>query len=297
LVGVLAGGNEGRREHEGLKALAVSADGANVLMREAGAAKRGRPAERPGRSPGQSENTAYRNAMAGALSFYGAVPQGGQTPQRLGSVYSSHMPEERAPTFKQKFEAEVKAAEQGAPEGIAKVVLCDGARALWKYVEETPLFEDYERLVDYWHSAEHLSLAAEALFGTGTDEAQGWYKKYKGKLLEDDDGVEALLRSTKYYEQARDLPAARRRGLQAQRTFFVRNRARMTYADFRRRGLPIGSGPVEAACKTLIKARLCQSGMRWTAGGGQNILDLRTYVKSNRWDPMWQAYKELVNAA
>jgi hypothetical protein len=37
--------------------------------------------------------------------------------------------------------------------------------------------------------------------------------------------------------------------------------------------------------------------MRWTAGGGQNILDLRTYVKSNRWDPMWQAYKELVNAA
>ena len=207
------------------------------------------------------------------------------------------MPEERALTFKQKFEAEVKAAEEGAPEGIAKVVLCDGARALWKYVAHTPLFEDYERLVDYWHSAGHLSLAAEALFGKGTDEAKGWYRKYKGKLLEEDDGVDALLRSMKYYQQARNLPAARRRDLETQRTFFLRNRARMTYADFRRRGLPIGSGPVEAACKTLIKARLCQSGMRWTAGGGQNILDLRTYVKSNRWDPMWQAYKELVNAA
>ena len=67
----------------------------------------------------------------------------------------------------------------------------------------------------------------------------------------------------------------------------------MTYADFRRRGLPIGSGVVEAACKSLVKARLCRSGMRWTRKGGQHILHLRAHIKSGRWDMFWEAYKQL----
>jgi len=282
---------------EAVRAVAVSADGANVLMREAGAAKRGRPAERPGLKTAQDETTAYRNAMAGAISFYGAVPEGKKTPQRFRSVYTSHMPEERAPTFKQKFEAEVEAAVARAPQDAMKVVLCDGARALWTYIEGTSLYDDFERLVDFFHTTEHLSLAAQALFGKGTEQAKRWYAKYKGHLLEQDDAVEALRRSMAYYARTLGLPLARRRALETQQTFFARNRNRMAYADFRRRGLPIGSGPVEAACKTLIKARLCQSGMRWTTHGGQNILDLRTYVKSNRWDAMWEVYKQANKAA
>ncbi len=71
----------------------------------------------------------------------------------------------------------------------------------------------------------------------------------------------------------------------------------MTYAAFRERGLPIGSGPVEAACKTLVKTRLCRSGMRWSRKGGQRILDLRTYVKSHRWDAFWNEYKTSLFAA
>ena len=53
----------------------------------------------------------------------------------------------------------------------------------------------------------------------------------------------------------------------------------------------IASGPVEATCKTLVKTRLCRSGMQRTWHGGQRILQLRTYVKSKRWAPFWQAYK------
>ena len=96
-----------------------------------------------------------------------------------------------------------------------------------------------------------------------------------------------------HHAQTRKLSAVRRKDLATQRTFFKRNKAKMTYADFRRRGLPIGSGPVEAACKTLVKTRLCRSGMRWSREGGQRILDLRTYAKSNRWRPFWNQYKEL----
>jgi hypothetical protein len=281
------------------RALVASLDGANVLMREPGAAKRGRPAERPGLGRTQSEDTAYRNTMVGVVSFYGAVedPEKDPTPPRLKSVYTSQMPEPLAPTFKRRFEAEVKAAQDKAPPDLVKVVLCDGARPLWKYIRATPLFAAYVWILDYYHAAEHLSLAAEALFGKGTQEAKDWFAKYADKLLKQDGAVDALLRSMKHYAGVHALPAPRRKVLDAQRHYLVTNRAYMAYAEYRRRGLPIGSGPVEAACKTLVKARLCQSGMRWKVEGGQNILDLRTYVKSKRWQPMWETYKERSQAA
>ena len=66
---------------------------------------------------------------------------------------------------------------------------------------------------------------------------------------------------------------------------FHNNAARMTYADFRARGLPSGSGPVEAAGKTLIKTRLGRSGKRWSRTGGQHLLNLRTLIKSDSWQP------------
>ena len=144
---------------------------------------------------------------------------------------------------------------------------------------------------------EHLSLASEALFGKGTTKAKAWYKEYADKLLEQDNGARKILKSMAYYTNNLKLPKSRRDDVKVQRTFFERNQSKMTYADFRRRGLPIGSGPVEAACKTLIKNRMCRSGMRWSREGGQRILDLRCYVKSNRWDAFWDEYMKLGSAA
>jgi hypothetical protein len=283
---------------EGTRVLAASLDGANVLLNEPAehGGKRGRPAQRPGTGESQAKSTAYRNAMVGSITFYGATSEGQKTPQRLASHYTSHMPQDYAVTFKAKFEAELVDAERQAP-GAIKVLLCDGARAIWNYADHNARFDDYEKLIDYCHTLEHLSLAAEALFGKGSKPAQAWYDKYRKKLLEEDLGARSVLHSMDYYEQASKLSTSRREALNAQRTFFRRNQARMTYADFRRRGLPIGSGPVEAACKTLVKTRLCRSGMRWTRKGGQRILDLRTYVKSNRWDAFWNEYKKLLLTA
>lgn len=280
------------------RVLAASLDGANVLVTEPEetGAKRGRPAERPGAGTEQAATTAYRNAMVGSVTFYGEVPPEKKTPQRLATRYVSHMPEEHAVTFKAKFEAELAQAERNAPPGVIKVLLCDGARAIWNYAEHNARFDDYEKLIDYCHTLEHLSLAAEALFGKGSDAAKAWYNKYRKKLLDEDLAARSVLNSVDYYEQANALPKSRREALDVQRTFFKRNQAKMTYADFRRRGLPIGSGPVEAACKTLVKTRLCRSGMRWTRKGGQRILDLRTYVKSNRWDTFWNEYRKLFAA-
>lgn len=281
---------------QGVRALVGSMDGANVPLKEPGK-KQGRPKERPGNNDSDAAKTTYKNAMAGCFSFYGAVKEGEKCPQRLRTRYVAHMPEDLAPTFKRRFEEELSAAEALCAPDVSKVILCDGARSIWTYIDGNPRFAGYETLIDYWHAVEHLSLAAEALFGKGTDEAKAWYNDYADKMLERDDGASAALNSMAYYARTRELPRNRRADLKAQQTFFERNKARMTYADFRRRGLPIGSGPVEAACKTLIKQRMCQSGMRWSREGGQRILDLRCYAKSNRWDAFWEEYMNLPCAA
>jgi len=283
------------RAPEDVQVLAASLDGANVLLWERGV-KRGRPAERPGKQQDKEQPTAYKNAMVGSVSFYGPAPEGHKRPARLQSRYIARMPEARAPTFKQHFEAEVAHAEIQVGEEAAKVLVLDGARGLWKYVEGRDCFSGYEKIVDFFHATEHLSAAAEALFGKQSPRAQRWYKKYRAKLRDEDLAPQAILRSIDYYIETLRLSKSRREDTLSQRTFFAHNKHRMTYADFRRRGLPIGSGVVEGACKSLVKARLCRSGMRWTRKGGQHILHLRAHIKSGRWDSFWDAYKQLARA-
>ncbi len=281
---------------KGTRVLAASLDGVNVLLQEPGV-KRGRPGERPGLDSSPVSPTSYKNAMVGSISFYGTVPKGKDGPQRLASRYVARMPEKEALTFKQQFEGELAGVEDRLPEKVVKVLLLDGHRTLWKYAEGAERFAEYEKLIDFYHTTEHLSKAAEALFGKGSRRAEGWYTQYRVKLLEEDDAAAAILRSLDYYRHRQRLGKTRQDALAQERTFFSRNRHRMTYASFRRRGLPIGNGPVEAACKTLVKTRLCRSGMRWSRVGGQRILSLRTYVKSQRWDRFWHHYLRLRQSA
>lgn len=285
-----------RREEtvpEGTRVVCASLDGTNVLLAEHGK-KRGRPAERPLPGRGAEEGpTCYKNAMVGSISLYGAVPEGAVSPERLVSRYVARMPEDRYPTLKAKFEQELQALEDRLDDAVVRIVLNDGARGLWEYVDQTPLYDHYEKLVDYHHTTEHLSRAAEALFGKGSEESQRWYDRYREILKEDDHGARSVIRSMDYYDDARKLSKSRREALRVERTFFVNNQHRMQYARFRRNGWPIGSGPVEAACKSVVKTRLGRSGMRWTRSGGQHILTLRTYVKSSRWDAMWKRLKRM----
>ncbi len=74
--------------------------------------------------------------------------------------------------------------------------------------------------------------------------------------------------------------------------FLTRNQEIMNHAIYYAIGLPIGSGPVEAACKTIVKARMCQSGMRWNRESGGNVLNLRVIKQSGQWDQVWHRYQE-----
>jgi hypothetical protein len=71
----------------------------------------------------------------------------------------------------------------------------------------------------------------------------------------------------------------------------------MNYQDFISRGLPIGSGPIEAAAKTIVKQRMCRSGMSWSRTKGQHVLTIRAFVQSGLWENAWSQYKILKKAA
>lgn len=275
---------------EGTRVLVASMDGANVLLREPGTRQR-RPVERPSKQDGADKYASYKNAMVGSFSFYGDTRQSQDSPERLGSYYTARMPEDKAVSFKGGFERQLEFIEGKIGDKVPKILLFDGARGLWKYAENTERFNDYEKLIDFYHTSEHLSKAGEALFGKGNDKSQAWYDKYWAKLLEDDDGAESVLGSMDYYSRSEGLGKSRRKTLEAERRFFRRNKHRMFYASFRRQGFPIGSGPVEAACKSIVKTRLCRSGMRWSRRGGQYVLDLRCYAKSGLWNEFWETYK------
>ena len=99
-----------------------------------------------------------------------------------------------------------------------------------------------------------------------------------------------------FEEGSKDLPdiPGPREAAEKQISYFATNSSRMAYATFRSQGLFIGSGVVEAGCKTVVGKRLKNSGMFWSVKGAQNILDLRTALLSNRFDDLWLARDQKV---
>lgn len=274
--------------------VAVSLDGVNMMLREKGTLGR-RPYKRPGHeSLVESGNTCYKNAGVGTISFYGSEGEGDdQTVIRKRTVVVAHTPEERMKSLKKEMEGEVvhwlRVAERNE-QNVKKVVVMDGARNLWTYIEQSELYKGWIQIVDFHHCCEHLSKFAEKLFGSNRRKGQRWYLKCRAKLLNYTDGVNRIIRSAEYY-----LMKTNKSNLASQLEYFRKNRQRMQYKTFREQGLPIGSGPVEAACKTIIKARLCCSGMRWSRKRAQGVLRIRTMIKNKRWDVAWKTYLATTN--
>lgn len=286
--------------------MVVGMDGANVMLREPGK-KKGRPLERPVVNDANDDTkSSYKNAMTGTISFYATktAVQDGQPVlehERLHGIYTSRMPEDRFPTFKSKLEREVRDAQERLPPGTTKVLLMDGARGLWKYVEECQVFDGYEKLLDFYHMTEHLSELAEALFGKEADAGKRWFRRWREKIKHQPSGVWAMQRSVVYQMKKwknGKMSKKRRDAIRREKTYFENNKDKMDYARFLKNGWPIGSGPTESGCKVLVKQRLCRSGMRWTRKGGQTVLSLRAIVKSDRWNALWKQYtKQLLPCA
>jgi hypothetical protein len=159
------------------------------------------------------------------------------------------------------------------------VILGDGAVWIWKLA--TKILPEATQIVDIYHAREHLHDLAKQLAPALSDNQPTWLADRLTNL--DDGDIETLVKATI------DLPLSDtdRKQVDTALDYFIKNAQRMRYAVFRDLGMFIGSGVVEAGCKTLAGQRLKLSGMRWNIPGATGILTLRCHHASNRWDNIW----------
>jgi hypothetical protein len=222
-------------------------------------------------------NEAYKEAMCGTIAVYDAEGT------RLHTESLGSMPEAGKATFATRVTTQVAQVLARYPT-TRHVCLGDGARWNWDFFAAH--YPGAIWVVDFYHAATHLHTAAELIFGVGAN-AEAYYERWRSTLLEEPNGVAALLRSLIYYRNRTALPLRTVRALETELNYFRTHTAEMQYADFRAAKVPIGSGVTEAGCKELIKARFCRSGMRWKRATGAPLLQLRSIRLSQHWDSFW----------
>lgn len=218
----------------------------------------------------------WRNAMVGTISFYDLMGE------RLYTVYLAAAPEYGKATFLARMEREIQVYKKRY--GSARWVgIADGAKDYWPWLKQ---FVD-EEVLDYFHAAGYLEQAAAGVCRRRADRL-AWFERSRHRLKEEQGAAGELLDEMK---QALDRDSVRgeaRQRLEKAIGYFENNLERMNYAYCQRHCLPIGSGVTEAACKTVVKQRMCGSGMKWKELGASTVLNLRALVLSKgRWDQFW----------
>lgn len=266
------------------KVLAVSLDGVMVPDKDAQAeAKAEREKKRESLAKATGGPAGYREVGCGTVSLFDAEAE------RLLTIRYGRAPETKKKTLTEELDAEVAAMLAVRPD-LTLVALADGAEENWRYFDR-PLWATATKVVDFGHAAQHLKAGLAAYYGETSIEGRAEYERLKVILKEQAAGVGTVIESLLKLERSlRAKPKAsegRKKALRSERKYFDNQRARMDYATYIAKGLPIGSGVVEAACKTLATQRMKRSGMSW-GGGKQAILTIRSLQQSERWNRGWR---------
>jgi len=151
-------------------------------------------------------------------------------------------------------------------------VIGDGAPWIWNIADEQ--FYGATQIVDLYHAREHYWNVARL------------YQWTEERCRELDDGkVGDVINAI---NQCLSLPGCDKAICERETGYFEKNKERMRYADFRDRGLFVGSGVLEAGCRTVVGQRLKHSGMHWTVRGANSIIALRCSILGNRWEDFWE---------
>lgn len=253
--------------------IGVSLDGVMAPMKDGDRQGKREQAKAQGKSP--SGPAGYQEVGCGTISYYD------RDGERLVTRRMARMPEANKATLKSQLTAEVMGALIQRPD-LRVVKLADGAADNWSYLSDTLPFGD--DCLDFYHASEHLSEALAAAYGETTPKYRERFDTLQEVLRDDPQGVDkvigALCRLRSRYP--------RRQAIHKAVAYFREHRHRMPYARLRAQHLPIGSGVIEAACKTLVSQRLKRSGMRWRQAGGQAILTFRALCQSDRFERAWE---------
>ena len=172
-----------------------------------------------------------------------------------------------------------EALRRGSATAGKVVVLIDGALCLETLGKIN--FPGCLQIVDFYHAMEHLDALAGALLGKTHPDHKKQYRRWTKLLLKN--GVEKIIAQAREQSSGQACAEAVEEALK----YFVRNIARMQYGTFRKAGYFIGSGVIEAGCRTVVGARCKQSGMFWSKTGASNILSMRCIIQSRQWDAFW----------
>jgi hypothetical protein len=170
---------------------------------------------------------------------------------------------------------------------VPVVLLADGAPELWRLFEqhlgEKQLGVAPVKMVDAWHALEYIAAAARLL--ESREKAwPGTFRRWKSWLLTEPGGAQRVMHALMSSELQTARDDAGKRPVGDAVRYIQARLALMNYADARRRGLPIGSGAVEATCKSLVSVRMKRCGSRWKHQSGNEILQLRALQLSDRWE-------------
>jgi hypothetical protein len=246
--------------------LAVGRDGIMVPMRQGG----------------------YKEASTATVSVYD------RGRRRLGTIYLGQMPEEKQATLTRALTALVTATLLAWQRPVPRLAyITDKGSAPDDYYRRvlnkmkhpragTPL--TWEWVLDFYHVCTYLCKMADALFGAETAAGTQWFAKMRRWLRDRPQGAAQVLRSATQHLGRRHATKGQQAEFWKAYRYVRRHRRLMDYQGYRRRGLPIGSGVTEAACKTVFTQRFKRSGMRWQRESGQVILDLRVLYLSGIWE-------------
>jgi hypothetical protein len=221
----------------------------------------------------------WRQAMVGTLALFDAAGE------RLHTLYVAATPEYGKATFLGRLERELARVKAAYPE-VTYLGLADGAEDNWRFL--TP--HTAVQLVDFYHASSYLQAVAGAAFPRAEDQKQRatWLTDACHRLKHEPEAAQALLQEMKRLPTA-GLSALQRQQLQSAITYFYYHHHQMNYAAALEHHWPIGSGVTEAACKTVVKQRLCRSGMRWEEKGAAVVLSLRALMLTpDRWRQFWE---------
>ncbi len=235
-----------------------------------------------GKQPDGSART--REAKLGSVFTQTIIPPGGEEPIRDPDSTSY------VATFQGCRDIGTLLRKEALRRGLAQAQLtvCLGDGAPWIWENARLNFPNAIEILDFYHACEHLGELAAALWGQGSEEAKTQQDSWCHLMKQTS--------SAPIIEQARILKGKRQRLLnETQRKiirreiqYFQTNAARTRYGHFRARGLFIGSGVIEAGCKTVVGRRLKASGMFWSQHGAEDLLSIRCLLLGPHFEAAWK---------
>ena len=255
--------------------VSVSLDRVSIPMEE----PRSRPVGRPRKNA--PKNPIERNFR---MAYCGTVTLHDEKGDALHTIRYGRMPQGDSYGLCQSIAGDVEVLLRRRPE-LLVAMLQDGAPELWNLladlINEEELGVTVHQLIDLWHLLEKLEKAAQVIYGK--EESRAIMKRWRLRLLNSETAASKILRTLKD-SGCEWTGVGDSHPVHEAITYLTNNRSRMNYAAARASGMPLGSGQVEATCKSLMAQRMKRSGSRWKEATGEHVVQLRALALSDRWE-------------